>query len=220
MKLIHLFLVFIILSTTAVFSQMSISGGTSLLNPFGVKKSFYGLHLGGELPQNNQVTFFGRMSYFFPRFEEDSSQAVAVGKDFNISPYQIPVNYLNKTNFVMIEGGTRSYIGNGFDNGFSGYGGGKTMLMINNIGYRVAKYNESSYTLDETSLGKGTILSICLGLQGGLKYTMPTFGTFYIDASLDYILFASPSNTNIQTSYFPNQRILFVTAIGFRKDFY
>ena len=120
----------------------------------------------------------------------------------------------------MIEGGTRSYIGNGFDNGFSGYGGGKTMLMINNIGYRVAKYNESSYTLDETSLGKGTILSICLGLQGGLKYTMPTFGTFYIDASLHYILFASPSNTNIQTSYFPNQRILFVTAIGFRKDFY
>ena len=61
MKLIHLFLVFVILSTPTVFSQMSISGGTSLLNSFGVKKSFYGLHLGGELPQNNQVTFFGRI---------------------------------------------------------------------------------------------------------------------------------------------------------------
>jgi hypothetical protein len=220
MKLIHLFLVFVILSTTTVFSQMSISGGTSLLNPFGVKKSFYGLHIGGELPQNNQVTFYGRASYFFPRNEEDSLIAVAVGKDFNVSPYQVSVNYMNRTNYIMIEGGTRSYIGNGFDNGFSGYGGGKTMLMINNVGSKTARYNEVIYTLDENSLGKGTILSICLGLQGGLKYTLPAWGTIYADASLDYILFASPSNGNIQTSYFPNNRILFVTTIGFRKDFY
>ncbi len=205
---------------TSLNAQLSLSGGPSLLNPFGVKKSFYGLHIGGELPQNNQVTFFGRASYFFPRNEEDSLIAVAVGKDFNVSPYQVSVNYMNRTNYIMIEGGTRSYIGNGFDNGFSGYGGGKTMLMINNVGSKTARYNEAIYTLDETSLGKGTILSICLGLQGGLKYTLPTWGTIYADASLDYILFASPSNTNIQTSYFPNNRILFVTTIGFRKDFY
>lgn len=220
MKQKQLLTAFLLLMTNIVFSQVSISGGGSMLNPFGVRKSFYGLHLGGELPQNNQVTFFGRVSYFFPRFEEDSLQAVAVGKDFTVSPYQVSVNYLNKTNYVMVEGGTRSYIGNGFDNGFSGYGGGKTMLMVNNIGSRVSKYNETNYTLDEATLGKGTILSICLGLQGGLKYTMPTLGTIYLDASLDYILFASPSNGNIQTSYFPNQRILFVTSIGFRKDFY
>ncbi|MCF8444043.1 MAG: hypothetical protein K9G29_03480 [Crocinitomicaceae bacterium] len=205
---------------TSLNAQLSLSGGPSLLNPFGVKKSFYGLHIGGELPQNNQVTFFGRASYFFPRNEEDSLIAVAVGKDFNVSPYQVSVNYMNRTNYIMIEGGTRSYIGNGFDNGFSGYGGGKTMLMINNVGSKTARYNEAIYTLDENSLGKGTILSICLGLQGGLKYTLPTWGTIYADASLDYILFASPSNTNVQTSYFPNNRILFVTTIGFRKDFY
>jgi hypothetical protein len=88
------------------------------------------------------------------------------------------------------------------------------------VGSKTARYNEAIYTLDENSLGKGTILSICLGLQGGLKYTLPTWGTIYADASLDYILFASQSNTNVQTSYFPNNRILFVTTIGFRKDFY
>jgi len=208
---------FVFLSSHA---QLSLAGGTGMLNAFGVKKTFFGLHLGGELPQNNQVTFYGRLSYFFPIQEEDSTQAVAVGNDFTVSPYQINVNSINKTNFVLIEGGTRSYIGNGFDNGFSGYGGGKTSLMINRINAKTDFYDKSKYSLDESSLGEGTILSICLGLQGGLKYTFPALGTIYLDASLDYILFASPSNNNISTSYFPNQRILFVTSLGFRKDFY
>lgn len=201
-------------------AQISLSGGTCMLNSFGVKKAFYGLHFGGEMPQNNQVTFYGRLSYFFPRVEEDSMQAVAVGNNSNVTPYAIQVNYVNSTNFLIIEGGTRSYFGNGFDNGFSGYGGGKTSLMINKINSRFAKFDKSKYSIEESNLGNGSILSICLGLQGGLKYTMPAIGTIFLDASLNYILFAAPSNQNISTSYFPNQRILFVTSLGFRKDFY
>jgi hypothetical protein len=217
---IFVLILFIYFGVQNNFAQISLSGGTCMLNSFGVKKSFYGLHLGGELPQNNQVTFYGRFSYFFPRLEEDSSQAVAVGSNFNVSPYQINVNYVNSSNFMIVEGGTRSYFGNGFDNGFSGYGGGKTSLMINKVNSKFAKYDDSKYTLDESSLGAGTILSVCLGLQGGVKYTMPAVGTIFLDASLDYILLAAPSNQNVSTYYFPSQRIFFVTSIGFRKDFY
>lgn len=206
--------------TTTLNAQISLSGGANLLNSFGVKKTFYGLHIGGELPQNNMVTFYGRLNYFFPQAEIDSSNAVAVGKDFTINPYQINVKYLNTTSFISIEGGTRSYIGNGFDNGFSGYGGGKTSLLISRIGAKVNNYNTGMYTLDETTLGKGSILGICLGLQGGIKYTFPGVGSLYLDGSLDYLLFATPSNQNVYTSYYPLQRILFVTTVGFRKDFY
>jgi len=201
-------------------AQVSISGGANMLNAFGVKKSFYGLHIGCELPQNNMVTFYGRLNYFFPQAEGDSSNAVAVGKDFNVNPYQINVKYLNTTSFISIEGGTRSYIGNGFDNGFSGYGGGKTSLLISRVNARVNDYNTGMYTLDETTLGKGSILGLCLGLQGGIKYTFPGVGSIYLDGSLDYLLFATPSNQNVYTSYYPSQRILFITTIGFRKDFY
>ena len=201
-------------------AQVSISGGANMLNAFGVNKSFYGIHIGGELPQNNMVTFYGRLNYFFPTAESDSSNAVAVGKDFYVNPYQINVKYLNTTSFISIEGGTRSYIGNGFDNGFSGYGGGKTSLLISRVGARVNDYNTGMYTLDETTLGKGSILGLCLGLQGGIKYTFPGVGSIYLDGSLDYLLFATPSNQNVYTSYYPVQRILFITTIGFRKDFY
>ena len=65
MKQKQLLTAFLLLMTNIVFSQVSISGGGSMLNPFGVKKSFYGLHLGGELPQNNQVTFFWTCELFF-----------------------------------------------------------------------------------------------------------------------------------------------------------
>lgn len=216
-----IFSVFLILFTTTNFNaQVSLSGGMNTLNAFGVKKTFYGLHIGGEIPQNNMVTFYGRLNYFFPRAEEDSSSAVAVGKDFNVSPYQLNVKYLNTTSFISVEGGTRRYIGNDYDNGFSGYGGAKTSALISKIGARVNDYNSKSYTLDETMLGTGTILGLCLGLQGGIKYTFPGIGSIYLDGYIDYLLFAMPSNQNISTSYYPFQRILFATAIGFRKDFY
>ncbi|MFM7666764.1 MAG: hypothetical protein ACKO7D_01090 [Bacteroidota bacterium] len=216
--LISIFLILTIF--TNLHAQVSLSGGTNMLNAFGVKKSFYGLHIGGELPQNNMVTFYGRLNYFFPRAEVDSSDAVAVGKDFTINPYQINVKYLNTTSFISVEGGTRSYIGNGFDNGFSGYGGGKTSLLISRVSAKVNDYNTGMYTLDETTLGKGSILGICLGLQGGIKYTFPGIGSIYLDGSIDYLLFATPSNQNIYTSYYPLQRILFITTLGFRKEFY
>jgi hypothetical protein len=219
-KYLILFFLLIITASTKLIAQASISGGANMLNAFGVKKSFYGIHIGGELPQNNMVTFYGRLNYFFPQAEMDSSNAVAVGNDFTVSPYQINVKYLNTTSFISVEGGTRSYIGNGFDNGFSGYGGGKTSLLISRIGAKVNDYNSGKYTLDETTLGKGSILGLCLGLQGGIKYTFPGIGSLYFDASIDYLLFATPSNQNIYTSYYPLQRILFVTTVGFRKDFY
>ena len=219
-KYVILFFILISTNLTQINAQMSLSGGANLLNSFGVKKTFYGLHIGGELPQNNMVTFYGRLNYFFPQAEMDSSNAVAVGKDFTVNPYQINVKYLNTTSFISVEGGTRSYIGNGFDNGFSGYGGGKTSLLISRIGAKVNDYNTGMYTLDETTLGRGSILGICLGLQGGIKYTFPGVGSIYLDGSIDYLLFATPSNNNIYTSYYPLQRILFITTVGFRKDFY
>lgn len=219
-KYLIFFILFTFLITQKSKAQLSISGGTNLLNSFGVSKTFYGLHIGAELPQNSLVTFYGRLNYFFPRAEMDSSSAVAVGKDFTVNPYQINVKYLNTTSFISVEGGTRSYVGNGYDNGFSGYGGGKTSLLISRIGAKVNDYNTGLYTIDDETLGKGSILGICLGLQGGIKYTFPGFGSLYLDGSIDYLLFAQPSNQSIYTSYYPVQRIIFITTVGLRKEFY
>jgi hypothetical protein len=206
------------------FSQISANAGLGTLNGFGVKKTFVGLNLGLEYPRSNQTTIYGRIAYYVPRNEDDSIQAFASAISTTTFPYTLPRNYTISTGYLTIEGGTRNYLINGYDNGFSVYGGSTILLCVNNIKKKFADwnypYNEAEY--ENYGDNKGTILNLGVGLQGGLKYTFPSIGTFFFDFSGNYLLIRQASNDMVgeSTNYPFESALLFTFNLGFRKDFY
>jgi hypothetical protein len=221
------YLFFILLVTflaSNLFSQLSLNGGLGTLNGFGVKKTFFGLNLGLEYPKSNQTTIFGRIAYYFPRNEDDSTQAYASAISTTTFPYTLQRNYIVSTGYLTIEGGTRYYLLNGYDNGFSIYGGSTILVCVNKI---KRNYGDWNYTYNEANYenygdAKGTILNLGVGLQGGLKYSFPSIGTFFCDLSGNYLIIRQASNgmVNESTNYPFNSAMLFTFNLGFRKDFY
>jgi len=224
MKNIKLFTAFIIviLSFQSI-AQISINAGTGVLKGFTVPKPFFGFHGGIELPRSNDVTLYGRIGYYFPQKEEDKFSTYVTANDVSTNPYTLTVDYVSKTNYFMIEGGTRRYLGNDYDNGFSLYGGTNFMILFNTVKRDYEKYDatgqyqwESKY---QTSPNKGNILSLAAGLQGGLKYTLPATGTFYFDINGQYALFGKANNVTASNSNLYSQ-LFFTFNVGFRKDLY
>jgi len=221
------YLFFILLVTflaSNLFSQLSLNGGLGTLNGFGVKKTFFGLNLGLEYPKSNQTTIFGRIAYYIPRNEDDSTQAYASAISTTTFPYTLQRNYIVSTGYLTIEGGTRYYLLNGYDNGFSIYGGSTILVCVNKI---KRNYGDWNYTYNEANYenygdAKGTILNLGVGLQGGLKYTFPSIGTFFCDFSGNYLVVRKASNDVIyeSTNYPFDSALLFTFNLGFRKDFY
>ena len=207
-------------------SQVSLSLGTGVLKGFTVPKTFYGFQGGFELPKNNDVTFYARLGYYFPRYEDDTISTFVTAINPLSSPSTLSVNYLSSTNYVTIEGGTRYYLGNDYDNGFSIYGGSNFMLIINSVKNNYDKFDdtgqyewENNYELLQTTEEKGKIISIALGLQGGVKYTFPARGTIFADLTGSYAIFGKASNQTAANSnlYAP---MIFSFNVGYRKDLY
>ncbi|MFY7668230.1 MAG: hypothetical protein ACOVQG_05775 [Crocinitomicaceae bacterium] len=223
-KVFSSFIVTIFLSNLSL-SQISINAGTGILKGFTTDKSFFGLNAGIEMPRSNDVTFYGRIGHYFPRLEEQVNSTFVTASDFTTIPYQLSVNYQSKMNYTTFEGGTRYYLGNDYDNGFSLYGGGNFMLYINSVKRDYDKEDatgnytwEENYQLPTNEPEKGKILSIAMGLQGGMKYTIPATGTFYFDVNGQYSIFGQASNNNISTELY--SPLFFTINIGFRKDLY
>ena len=222
----HLFFtLFVTFLASNLFSQLSLNGGLGTLNGFGVKKTFVGLNLGLEYPKSNQATLYGRIAYYIPRNEDDSTLAYASAISTTTFPYTLQRNYIVSTGYLTIEGGNRFYIINGYDNGFSFYSGFTVLLCVNNIMRNYADwnypYNEANYKNEGYS--KGTILNLGGGLQGGLKYTFPSIGTFFCDFSGNLLLIPKYSVDFIENdleNYPLNSALLFTFNLGFRKDFY
>ena len=93
--------------------QLSLNGGLGTLKGFGVKKTFVGLNLGLEYPRSNQATLYGRISYYIPRNEDDSTQGYASAISTTTFPYTLQRNYTISTGYLTVEGGNRFYIING-----------------------------------------------------------------------------------------------------------
>ena len=222
----HLFLIILFsFLSHDFFYQISANAGLGTLNGFGVKKTFFGLNLGLEYPKSNQTTIFGRIAYYIPRNNEgDSTKAFASAISTTTFPYSLPRNYIVSTGYLTIEGGTRYYLLNGYDNGFSIYGGSTILVCVNKIKRNYADWNHSFNEANYENYGdaKGTILNLGVGLQGGLKYTLPSIGTFFCDFSGNYLVVGKASNDVIYESenYPFNSAILFTFNLGFRKDFY
>lgn len=225
MKKVFSSLIAVILFSQISISQISINAGTGILKGFTTDISFFGLNAGIEMPRSNDITFYGRIGHYFSRPETQINSTSVIANDFTTTPYQLTVNYLNKMNYTTIEGGTRYYLGNDYDNGFSVYGGGNFMLYINSVKRDYEKQDatgiytwEENYQLPTNEPGKGKIISIAMGLQGGMKYTIPATGTFYFDVNGQYSIFGQASSNNISTNLY--SPLFFTLNVGFRKDLY
>lgn len=222
----NLTFIFALVLSNTIFSQVSFSGGMGFLKGFGIDKTFTGLNLGVELPRSPEVTFYGRFGYYFPRQEDQKSTTLVTAIDQTTNPFSLQVQYARTLNYVTIEGGTRRYIGNDYDNGFGMYGGTNFMLFFNTVkrDYDKRDINDlvewkDKYQLPVNEQDKGNIISAAVGLQGGAKYTIPATGTFFFDVNLQYVILGKANNAVANNSqlYAP---LFFIFSLGYRKDLY
>lgn len=208
-------------------AQFSIGGGPTVLAEFGNKKPFYGLHVTGEYAKGNSITFYGRLTYLFKQNKtEFLSDLPGYAKDISTYPQTInvPLNNLTSVSYFMIDGGTRYYIINGFDEGFSLYGGTNLALIVNSVkyGYDIGKYDSTKYDLYagdfSESRDKGSIIRFAVGFTGGMKYTVPRFGSLYFDFNPQITLFGIPSVSGIPSTVY--KPVFFGFNIGYRKIFF
>lgn len=200
-------------------AQMSVMLGPSMIKSFGTTGVYPGFHVGLEMVQDDVQTYYARLAFAPSRTFESTNGAVAIAKDFNTIPYSIQLAGQERFNITSIEVGKRYYFGEGFDSGFSPYGGTNVQGIFNKVRKSYDDFDKDKYTLEDNSEGTvGSIFGIYVGLSGGVKKSF-YFGTLYFDAGLSYALFAVPSNNVASTS--ENYRsLLFNFNLGFRKDFY
>ena len=215
-----------------LYAQFSYGGGMSLNKFFNTqglpnqRTTMPAIHAHLEIPRSGDVTLYSRFSYALPRANYDTITSYVTGINNNVNPYILAVNSRYKTSYFTLEGGNRYYIGNDYDNGFSGYGGSG---LIINIGQVVKSYEsrdvtgayswEQTHQVDPSEIIKGRIFNLGGYLQGGLKYTMPAVGTIYADVSLNYLLLANFSNNTAASTEFISP-LYFNFAVGFKKDIY
>ncbi len=213
----------IIVAILTLFSGLSLAqfgaaGGISVLKAFGMPKPYVGLHFGGEIPRDDQVSLYGRIS-LYGKQEDPLINYTNVNA---INPLTFPstqnVTYQNAMNYTIIEGGTRYYIGDGYDSGFGAYGGGNVSALFNTIKRTYGDYDQSKYQLNTTEMAKGSIFNVGFGLVGGVKNTFAGIGTLYFDAGFSYLILSIPSSNNISTNMYTP--LLFTFNFGFRKEFY
>lgn len=221
-------LAFSLLISVSLHAQISLSAGTGMINGFSSDKSFLGLHGGFELPSNNDVTIYARVGHYFSRHDDNpgTSSVTLIDWTDNTMPFQLQVQNNSTFNYTTIEGGTRYYIGNDYDNGLSAYGGTNGMLVFNQVKLQHDKTDitgtyewEDNYTLSTDGEDRGVWINLALGLQGGVKYSIPAIGTVYFDVSGQYIILGQPNNTIAQSTTQFSQ-LFFVFTVGFRKDLY
>ena len=220
-KFVLMFLFFT--TILSAHSQYGIGGGFSTLSAFG-KNSYGGFHLGVELPRDNEVSMYMRASFYAKRTADPLTQGTySIGLQ-NIDPLDLTfmtVNTASTFNYTTFDGGMRYYILDGYDNGFALYGGSNIMGIMNKAKFKLDSFDDSKYRLPVGTELTGTILNLAVGLSGGAKYTISGVGSFYFDATLDYLILKIPSNQvaiDIGNMFF--SPLLFTFNVGFRKDLY
>lgn len=205
-----------------VDAQFGISGGMSVLKGFGGPKPYVGLHLTGEIPRDDYVSFFVRASFYAKQTDLTINSGYLEAVSPSIIPYTQNITYTNSMNYTVLEGGNRFYIGDGYDNGFGAYGGGVLQVVFNSVKrkYNYGSVDLSKYQLPASENSKGTIFGLGFGLNGGLKYSFAGYGTAYFESGFSYILNAQASNSTASGASNLYSPLLFTFALGFRKEFY
>lgn len=210
-------LIIALLIAGGVSAQISFNAGSSTLKGFGTDKWFTGFHIGGEVPRDDAMSFYGKFTHHFSR-QGDSLLASAVANDVTTTPYIVNVWSSTGMNYNIFEGGTRYYWGDGFDFGWAGYGGTNFMIVYSKVKTTYDDFDESKYRIDESSMRDGGIFSLGVGLTGGVKYTMPRVGTFYTDFSMSYLVLDQVSNQSIYGGLY--SQLFFGINVGYRRDLF
>jgi len=206
-----------VLVAGSVSAQVSFNAGSSTLKGFGTDKWFTGFHIGVEVPRDDAMSFYGRYTHHFARTgQTDSTYAYAI--DPTTSPYIFNVERNATMNYNIFEGGTRYYLGDGFDFGFAGYGGTNFMIVYSKVKTKYSEFDEALYEIPGATNRSEAIFGIGAGLMGGVKYTVPRIGTFYSDFSIGYMLLAQASDDNIYAGLYSN--LLFGIQVGYRRDLF
>ncbi|PHR17268.1 MAG: hypothetical protein COA38_20975 [Fluviicola sp.] len=210
-------LIIALLIAGSVSAQVSFNAGSSTLKGFGTPKWFTGFHLGVEVPRDDAMSFYGRFTHHFSR-AGDSLLISVVAKEVTTTPYVMNIMSISGMNYSIFEGGTRYYLGDGFDFGWAGYGGTSFMLIYNKVKTTYVDFDEVNYQIDASTARDGAIISIGAGLLGGVKYTVPRVGTFYSDFSVSYLFLGQVSNQTMYTGLYSS--LFFGINIGYRRDLF
>lgn len=202
----------------SVSAQVSFNAGSSTLKGFGTPKWFTGFHVGAEIPRDDAMSFFGRYTHHFSRFGDTTLIGAVANDPATTTPYIQQVAATHGMNYNIFEGGSRYYIGDGFDFGFAGYGGTTFMIVYSKVKSRYSDYDQSLYTIDESTSRDGAIFALGAGLMGGAKYTVPRIGTFYSDFSVNYLFLGQASTENIYADMYSN--LFFSISVGYRRDLF
>lgn len=223
MKKGFLFLM-LLLGSFMANGQVGLSGGVSSLKAFGVPGLYMGMHLGVEIPRDDAVSFYLRATQYLNNKNSSVVTGYATAKDASTVPYyiEVPITTTDKFNYTVLEGGSRYYIGEGYDSGFGAYGGSNVSIMFNSVKKteEYGSFDESKYEAPAlTEYPKGNIFNIGFGLGGGVKNTFAGIGTLYFDMNFSYLILSIPSNGTAQNtnSYSP---LLFNFCLGFRRELY
>ncbi|NRA10762.1 MAG: hypothetical protein HRT57_02255 [Crocinitomicaceae bacterium] len=217
MKLYTILLALLI--SGSVSAQIGVSAGATMLNAFGNPKPYGGMHLTIEYPSSESVTFYGKLSHLFKQRHTDSSLISIIAYDFATTPYIKNIGGLSSLNYTFIEGGTKYYLGNGYDFGFAAYGGPNAFLAFNSVKMKYAEYDETLYALPEDYGRKASIVSFGVGFNGGVKYSIERIGTVYFDLGLQYIIRAYENNNMAYLEGWPRlSQLMFNFNLGFRRD--
>src|SRR3989338_708462 len=196
-------------------AQVSINGGASMLVGFANPGPWGCIHIGVEVPRDDAVSIYGRFTHHF-RASGDSVPGFIIANDLTTSHYTKTISTLPTMDYNILEGGTRYYLGNGFDYGFAAYGGSCIMLIFNSVKAKYDGFDESLYSLDEQSRYDGSIFSLGFGLGGGVKYSFPRLGTLYFDLNVAYMIFGQGSNAATYGGLY--NPLIFNFNLGYRKD--
>jgi hypothetical protein len=211
-------------------AQFGLSAGPALTKSFGAPKMLAGFHIGGELSQDDASSYFARFSYFPGGLESTNYVVGLIDNQTNsLSGFGVNMNS-TKTNYTKLEGGIRYYLLDGYETGFSVYGGTKIVLGFNKVKADYTPFDESQYRLQDGLAESGTAFTLGFGLQGGVKYGITGLGTVFFDIGADFLLLGSNSN---DVPYYSNylyrvqsgtvvayRQPTFTFTLGFRKDLY
>ena len=211
---------FLLFTANLSLAQFGLSGGFSMLKGFGGPKPYVGLHISGEIPRDDYSSFFIRVALYQRQKDANAVDATVFGKDPLTNPAFENVRYFNSMNYIVLEGGNRMYIGEGYDNGFGAYGGGTLQAIFNTVKREYSYFDNSKYELPDGEEIKGSIFSLSFGLNGGLKYTFAGYGTAYFETGFSYVLSAMSSNNTASGAVNLYRPLVFTFTLGFRKEFY
>jgi hypothetical protein len=208
--------IIIVFSALYVSAQKyGIGGSFDLLNPVMSKKFLPGVAVFFDVPRTKAVALYGKVAYYFPTSIKDSSSAYVIAIDPMTNPYQQSAITKTVISTFSIQGGSKYFVGNDYNVGFSGQFDTHVKLLISPYKSLLTGYDASMYHPDpqqQITSGKGVSFTLYAGASAGIKYSQP-WGTVFASLGGDILLFYY-RYTPITSKFLVN------FEIGYRRDLY